>query len=70
MKETRKYFVEKWARYVREHDNEDWSRQQKILIDSQIENAKNIKLTREQVDYIKKGKSRYNSSSSGSFKET
>ncbi len=29
--------VEKWAKYVIEND--DWSEQQKILIDSQIENA-------------------------------
>ena len=49
----RLYFVEKWAHYVREHSDEDWSRQQKVLIDSQIKNAKNVKLTKEQVKYIK-----------------
>lgn len=43
--------VEKWARYVVEND--DWSKQQKILIDSQIENARNFRLTKEQVKYIK-----------------
>jgi hypothetical protein len=43
--------VERWANYVREH--EDWSSQQKVLIDSQIENARNIKLTKEQVQYIR-----------------
>ena len=46
--------VEKWARYVIENDN--WSKQQKVLIDSQIENARNIGLTKEQVRYIKEGK--------------
>ena len=33
-------FIEKWADYVRTHSDEDWSKQQKILIDSQIKNAK------------------------------
>ena len=45
--------VEKWAKFVLNNDDMEWSRQQKILIDSQIENAREIKLTREQVDYIK-----------------
>lgn len=47
------YYVEKWAHYVREHDSLDWSRQQKVLIDSQIKNAKNLRLSKEQVKYIK-----------------
>ena len=46
--------VEKWANYVVEHD--DWSEQQKVLIDSQIENAKAVGLTKEQAEYIRTGK--------------
>jgi len=46
--------VERWADYVIK--NQDWSKQQKILIDAQITNARNIGLTKEQVEYIKEGK--------------
>lgn len=46
--------VEKWAKYVIEND--DWSRQQKVLIDSQIQNARNIALTKEQAEYIRTGR--------------
>ena len=45
--------VEKWAKYVIE--NNDWSKHQKVLIDSQIKNARNIALTKEQVEYIRTG---------------
>ena len=44
-------YVEKWAHYVITHD--DWSTQQKELIDSQLENASQIRLTKEQVRKIK-----------------
>lgn len=50
--------VEKWANYVVK--NKDWSRQQKIFIDSQITNARSVGLTKEQVKYIKEGKSEKN----------
>ncbi len=43
--------VEKWAKYVIENDG--WSEQQKRFIDSQIENARNIGLTKEQARYIR-----------------
>lgn len=43
--------VERWAEYV--INNDDWSEQQKVLIDSQIENARNVGLTKEQVEYIR-----------------
>jgi hypothetical protein len=49
--ETRQQFVEKWAKYVISNDN--WSKLQAELIDAQIENAINMKLTRKQVDFIK-----------------
>ena len=51
---TRMDFVEKWAKFVVEHPDEEWSRLQAELINSQLENAKQIKLTKKQVDYIKK----------------
>ena len=35
-------FVEKWAEYVRTHSDKDWSEQQRVLIDSQIKNARNV----------------------------
>lgn len=43
--------IERWAEYV--INNDDWSEQQKILIDSQIENARNVGLIKEQVEYIR-----------------
>ncbi len=33
-------FVIKWADFVRSHPDKEWSRQQKILINSQIKGAK------------------------------
>ena len=44
-------YVEKWAGYVVTH--KDWSQLQKELIDSQIENAFRVKLSKEQVKRIK-----------------
>lgn len=38
-KEERMNFVRFWAEYVRTHDDEDWSRQQNVLINSQLESA-------------------------------
>jgi hypothetical protein len=29
-------FVRYWAKYVREHSDKEWSRQQKVIIDSQM----------------------------------
>ena len=53
---TRMDFVEKWANFVIEHSDGEWSKLQAELIDSQIENAHQIKLTQEQVNYIKNAK--------------
>ena len=47
-------FVEKWAKFVSEHSDEEWSGMQAEFINSQFENAKQIKLSKEQVAYIKK----------------
>lgn len=44
-------YVEKWADYVIKH--KDWSELQKELIDSQLENAFRVKLSKEQVKRIK-----------------
>ncbi len=44
-------YVEKWANYVVTH--KDWSKLQKDLIDSQLENAFRVKLSKEQVKRIK-----------------
>ena len=44
--------VERWAHYV--INSKDWSRQQKILIDAQIRNARTIGLTKEQVARIQR----------------
>ena len=52
-REDRMNFVEYWADYVRTHPDKDWSRQQKILIDSQIKNARQLKLTPKEYLEIK-----------------
>jgi len=44
-KEERMNFVEYWAEYVKTHPDKVWSRQQNILINSIMQNAKNSKLT-------------------------
>ncbi len=33
-REDREWMIKYWAKYIREHDDRDWSRQQKELIDS------------------------------------
>lgn len=52
-REDRMNFVEYWADYVRTHPDEDWSKQQKIIIDSQIQNARHYKLTPKEYLKIK-----------------
>jgi hypothetical protein len=34
--ERRRAFVKRWAEYVRTHPDEEWSRQQNVVIDSQV----------------------------------
>lgn len=46
----KEFFVDKWADYI--INNNDWSQMQKVLIDSQIQNARKVKLTKEQVERI------------------
>ncbi len=50
--DTRMHFVEKWAQFVCEHPDKEWSAMQKVLIDSQLQNARQINLTKEQVATI------------------
>lgn len=54
MKENRMLYVEQWAEFVRSHPDAEWSKLQKELIDSQLENAKQVALTKEQVEQIRK----------------
>ncbi|MEF8826168.1 MAG: hypothetical protein V5A27_07505 [Halapricum sp.] len=37
--QERRAFIKCWAKYVRTHDDEEWSRQQNKLIDSQLQSA-------------------------------
>jgi len=37
--DERRAFIKRWAEYVRTHDDEEWSRQQNKLIDSQLQTA-------------------------------
>ena len=50
-KKERLNFVKYWAEYVRTHSDRIWSKQQNILINSQIQSAKHTKLTPRQ--YLK-----------------
>ena len=49
-KQERMNFVEYWADFVKNNSDEVWSKQQKVLIDSQIKNSRNFKLSRK--DYL------------------
>jgi len=49
--EDRMWFVRKWANYVKTHPDRVWSKQQNILINSMIHNAKHSSLTLKQ--YLK-----------------
>ncbi|MFH1592637.1 MAG: hypothetical protein ABIB47_04705 [Candidatus Woesearchaeota archaeon] len=44
-KEDRMNFVDYWANYVKNNPDEVWSEQQKVIIDSQIRNARACKLS-------------------------
>ena len=47
------WFVKFWAQYVRTHPDKEWSRQQNIIINSQIKNARSIRLSPKQYLKIK-----------------
>tara|TARA_Y100000310_G_scaffold327446_1_gene393830 strand:+ start:11607 stop:11831 length:225 start_codon:yes stop_codon:yes gene_type:complete len=51
--EDRLWFVKYWANYVRTHPDKEWSKQQNVIINSQIQSAKACKLTPKQYLKIK-----------------
>lgn len=53
-KQERMNFIEYWAEFVKNNPDKVWSRQQKLLIDSQIKNAQGFKLSRKDYLEIKK----------------
>jgi len=52
-REERLNFVKYWAEYVRTHPDKEWSRQQNVLINSLMKNAKNSKLSSKEYLKIK-----------------
>ena len=38
----RLWFITYWANYIKTHSDEEWSRQQALLIDSQIDSARSF----------------------------
>ncbi|MCK4553249.1 hypothetical protein KAT80_03525 [Candidatus Pacearchaeota archaeon] len=36
--EERLWFLKFWVRYIKSHSDEEWSSQQKVLINSQLQN--------------------------------
>lgn len=52
-REERMNFIEYWADYVRTHSPMDWSRQQNVIINSQLQSARAVKLTPRQYLEIK-----------------
>lgn len=55
-KEDRMNFVKYRADYVKTHPDKVWSKQQKVIIDSQIQNARHYKLSAEGYFKIKGGR--------------
>lgn len=41
-REERRAFIRRWAEFVRAHDDEEWSRHQNKLIDSQLQTANEL----------------------------
>ncbi len=46
-RKERMEFVVFWAEYVRTHPDKDWSRQQKIVVDSQLKSLMSPKVDNE-----------------------
>ena len=40
--EERLWFIDYWVKYMKSHSDEEWSAQQKTLIDSQIQNVREL----------------------------
>ena len=54
-KEDRLNFVDFWADYVRTHPDREWSRQQAVLINSQLRSARQLKLVTREMFLRMKG---------------
>ncbi len=54
-RKQRMEFVKFWANYVKTHPDRDWSRQQAVLIDSQIQGSRQL-MTKELFLKMKGGK--------------
>lgn len=52
--QDRIWFVEYWANYVRTHDDKEWSRQQNVLINAMMKNARSSKLSAKEYLKIKR----------------
>ncbi len=52
-RKDRLWFVDLWADFVRTHTDQEWSKQQNVLINSMFDNSKNFPLTKEQYLEIK-----------------
>ena len=52
-RESRLKFVQFWANYVKTHPDSDWSRQQRVIIDSQIRGARDWKWKIEDFMHMK-----------------
>ena len=51
--EDRMWYVNRWADYVKTHSDKEWSEQQNVIINSQLQSAQAAPLTREQYLKIK-----------------
>ena len=51
--EDRMWYVNRWADYVKTHSDKEWSEQQNVIINSQLQSAQAVPLTREQYLKIK-----------------
>lgn len=52
--EDRMWFVRYWANYVKTHPDKEWSRQQNIIINSQLQSARSVRLSPKDYLEIKK----------------
>jgi len=46
-------FVKHWADFIKTHSDKEWSKQQNVLINSQLDNSKQFKLSPKQYLKIK-----------------
>ncbi len=46
--EERLKFIDSWVDYMKTHSDREWSEQQRVLIDSQISNARKARTSKEQ----------------------